>query len=164
VPQQGNTVFYIPRSLDTRERSLLKANSDDWARGTVRVIKCRLCPKAGFENFEIFKRHCGAAEAHPETIKFCVLCGDFFARPDSLDRHYVKWPQECQVVSPAKAETKRLETDRVLREFEERLVYCLKNDEDIGTPFGDIIKEMYPESSKKGCKQQSLLHERRSKS
>jgi len=57
---ERSTVFYIPKSLDTRQRALLKATSDDWARGAIRVIKCRLCPDAGFGNFEIFKRHCKA--------------------------------------------------------------------------------------------------------
>ncbi|KAH9963638.1 hypothetical protein BC827DRAFT_1193297 [Russula dissimulans] len=155
VPRQDNTgssVFYIPRSLDTRQRALLKANSDEWARGTVRVIKCRLCPESGLKDFEVFKRHCNTGEAHPVSISYCEHCGDFFARIDSLHRHCDKRPAECHDVSPAKAEIKRLETGRVLREFEKRLVYCLKNDEDIGKPFADIIKEMYPESSKKGSR------------
>ncbi|KAH9958564.1 hypothetical protein BC827DRAFT_1218860 [Russula dissimulans] len=126
------------------QRALLEATSDDWARGTIRVIKCRLCTNAGFRDFEIFKRHCNAAETHPDDISFCVHCGDFFARPDLLRRHYKKQPPECHDVRPAKAETKRQETERVLREFQERLVYCLKTDEDIGKPFAEIVKEMYP--------------------
>jgi hypothetical protein len=154
-PQEagGSSVFYIPRSLDARQRALLKANSDEWARGTVRVIKCRLCPEARLKDFEVFKRHCNTVEAHPVSISYCEHCGDFFARTDSLDRHKDKRPAECHDVSQAKADTKRLETDRVLREFEKRLMYCLKNDEDIGKPFADIIKEMYPKSSKKGSRQ-----------
>ncbi|KAH9955140.1 hypothetical protein BC827DRAFT_1238416, partial [Russula dissimulans] len=171
VPQQdntpseaeGSTFFYIPRSLDTRQRALLEANSDDWARGTIHVIKCRLCPNVGFGNFERFTRHCNAAETHPASISFCEHCGDFFARPESLERHRKTRPPECYDVSPAKAETKRQETERVLREFNERLMYCLKNDEDIGKRFADVIKEMYPGSSKKKRRQQSGLHERRSK-
>ncbi|KAH9955145.1 hypothetical protein BC827DRAFT_1238454, partial [Russula dissimulans] len=150
---EGSTFFYIPRSLDTRQRALLEANSDDWARGTIRVIKCRLCPNVGFGNFERFTRHCNAAETHPASISFCEHCGDFFARPDSLKRHRKTRPPECYDVSPAKAETKRQETERVLGEFNERLMYCLKNDEDIGKRFADIIKEMYPGSSKKGSRQ-----------
>jgi hypothetical protein len=166
VPQQDNMVYLrggqpakgggeqhrllIPKSLDTRQRALLEATSDDWARGTIRVIKCRLCPDAGFSNFEMFKRHCKAAEAHPSSISFCMHCGDFFTRSDSLDRHYKRRPQECHDVSPAIAETKRRETQRAHKEFEERLMCCLKKDEEVGRPFTEIVKKMYPDSSKRG--------------
>jgi len=66
----SSTAFYIPKNLDPRQSALLEATSDDWARGTIRMIKCRLCPDAGFGNFEVFKRHCKAAEAHPATVSF----------------------------------------------------------------------------------------------
>jgi len=36
------TLFYIPRRLEERYRALFKATSDDWARGAIRVFKCRL--------------------------------------------------------------------------------------------------------------------------
>jgi len=109
---ESSTTFYIPKSLDTRQRALLEATSDDWARGSICVVKCRLCPDAGFGNFEVFKRHCNAAEAHPSSISFCMHCGDFFARSDSLDRHYKRRPLECHDVNPVIAETKWRETQR----------------------------------------------------
>ncbi|KAH9959462.1 hypothetical protein BC827DRAFT_1213847, partial [Russula dissimulans] len=63
-------------------------------------------------------------EAHPEKISFCKYCGDFFARIDSLSRHHHSRPQECHNVSPAKAEMKRRETERVHAECEARLERC----------------------------------------
>jgi len=160
---ESGTRFYIPRGLDTRQRALLDATPDDWARGTVRVLKCRLCPGAGFSNWDIFRRHCSTMEAHPNKISFCRHCGDFFARSDSLIRHYDRRPHECRNVSPAMAETKRRETERVHAECEERLERCLRTNEDIGRPFAQIIKRMYPDSSKRGSRQQNRLKEPRLK-
>jgi hypothetical protein len=153
---QSSTLLNIP-SLEPRHRALLDATSDDWARGTGPVIKCRLCPDADFSKWEGFKRHCNAMEAHPVEISFCGHCGDFFARNDSLNRHYQKQPLECRNASLVTAETKRRETERVHREFEERLERCLETDEEIGRPFAQIIKEMYPNSAKRGSRQQSRL-------
>jgi len=163
VPEEAeiSNRFYIPRGLDARHRALLDATSDDWARGTVRILKCRLCPGAGFSNWDIFKRHCSTMEAHPDKISFCRHCGDFFARSDSLIRHYDSRPHECRNVSPAMAETKRRETERIHAECEERLERCLRTNEDIGRPFTQIIKKMYPDSSKRGSRQQNRLKEPR---
>ena len=158
---ESGALFYIPKTLDTRHKALLDATSDDWARGTVRVLKCRLCPGAGFSNWEIFRRHCNTMEAHPDKISFCEHCGDFFARSDSLIRHYDRRPQECRNASPAMAGIKRRETERVHADCEEKLKCSLKTNEDIGKPFAQIIKEMYPESSKRGSRQQNRLKEPR---
>jgi len=103
-------------------------------------------------------------EAHPASISFCDHCGDFFARRDSLKRHYKSRPIECRDVTPAVAETKRRETVRVHGEFEERLDRCLKSNEEIGRPFARIIREMYPNSSKRGSRQQNRRQKRRSRS
>jgi hypothetical protein len=35
----------------------LEGSSKDWASGTIRVLKCRLCSSADFSNWEDFKRH-----------------------------------------------------------------------------------------------------------
>jgi len=156
---ESSTLFYIPRGLDTRHRALLDATSDDWARGTVRVLRCRLCLDARFSNWDIFRRHCNAVEAHPDKISFCKHCGDFFARRDSLIRHNNSRPQECRNVSPAVAEMKRQETEKVHAECEERLKRCLEMNEEIGKPFAQIIKEMYPKSSKRSSTQQNCLKE-----
>jgi len=149
-------LFCIPR-LDKRCRALLGATSDDWERGAIRVLKCRLCPGAGFSNWGDFKRHCREMEAHPVRISFCGHCGDFFARRDSLKRHCKTRPLECRAVSPIMAEIKRRETTKVHEEFKARLKRCLEKEEDIGRPFSQIIKEMYPKSSKRGSRQQNRL-------
>jgi hypothetical protein len=149
--------FRIPKRLGERHRGLLKATSDDWARGTVRELKCRLCPGAAFSNWEDFKRHCDLMEAHPLKISFCGFCGDFFARADSQARHCKSRPPECLGVTPVEALAKRVETERIHREFQEKLERCLRDDEDIGTPFSQMIKEMFPGSSKRGSRQQSRL-------
>jgi len=158
------TLFYVSRRLDKRCRALLKATSDDWARGAIRVLKCRLCPGAGFSNWGDFKWHCREMEAHPARISFCDHCGDFFARRDSLKRHCETRPSECRAVSLIMAEIKRRETTKVHDEFKARLKRCLKKEEDIGRPFAQIIKEMYPKSSKRGSRQQNRLQKVRSKS
>jgi hypothetical protein len=159
---QGN-LFYISRRLDKRYRALLEASSDDWARGAIRVLKCRLCPGAGFSNWADFKRHCREMEAHPVRILFCDRCGDFFARGDSLKRHRKLRPPECREVSPIMAETKRKETKKAHKEFKERLKHCLKTGESIGRPFAQVIREMYPRSSKRGSRQQNRLRKSRSR-
>ena len=87
-----NALFQIPRKPDQRHKALLEATDDDWARGTIHLLKCRLCPAAGFTNWGLFMRHCDTMEAHPASISFCEHCGDFFARRDSLKRHYKSRP------------------------------------------------------------------------
>jgi hypothetical protein len=39
----------IPMDFTTGYQALLVATQADWARGTVREIKCRLCPNAKFK-------------------------------------------------------------------------------------------------------------------
>jgi hypothetical protein len=149
--------FEIPKRLSQRHKSLLEATSEDLAREEVRELKCRMCPNAGFSNWEDFKRHCDLMEAHPLKILFCKHCGDFFARSDSLERHHKHRPPECFDVSPTEAEAKRTETKRVHEAFKEKLEQCLESDKAIGTPFAQIIKAMYPNSSKRGSRQQRRL-------
>ena len=149
--------FMIPKRLSPRHRGFLRATSEDWERGTVDVLKCRLCPDAGFGNWEDFKRHCDLTEAHPLKIVFCKHCGDFFARMDSLKRHQMSRPPECLSVTPAEAEAKRWETNKVYEAYKEKLEECLKNGEEIRSPFAQIIKEMFPNSSKRGSRQQNRL-------
>ena len=149
--------FKITRRISQRHRDLLQAKSDDWARGSVEVLKCRLCPGAEFSNWEDYKRHCDLSEAHPLKLVFCKHCGDFFARTDSLKRHQTNRPPECLSVTPTDAEAKRVETKKVYEAFKEKLGECLKDDGVIKTPFTQIIKEMFPKSSKRGSRQQSRL-------
>ncbi|KAH9982808.1 hypothetical protein BGW80DRAFT_1555843 [Lactifluus volemus] len=139
-----------PPRLKERHRALLAATQADWERAAVDVLKCRLCPDADFSDFEDFKRHCDTSEAHPLKISFCSHCGDFFARGDALKRHYDKPPGECVKAVADKADLKRRETVRAHKAFEERLARWLKTGEEIGLPFAHLIKEMFPNSSKKG--------------
>jgi len=160
VEQEGDAegaLFRIPKRLSERHSGLLDAMAEDWARALVRELKCKLCPDAGFCNWEGFKRHCGQSEAHPSKVWFCDFCGDFFARIDSLKRHRKDRPAECLSVSRDEALAKRRATERAHREFEARLTRCLKTGEDIGDPFSQIIIDMFPDSSKRGSRQQNRL-------
>ena len=85
--QQEEEYFEIPKFFKTGYQALLVATQADRARGTVRDIKCRLCPKAKFKNWRAFERHCESTETHPLTIHICKSCGDHFARSDSFGRH-----------------------------------------------------------------------------
>jgi hypothetical protein len=157
-------LFQIPRRLGKVYKALLKASSADWACGFVRTLKCRLCPSADFGNWEDFKRHCKYMEAHPFEIVFCDHCGDFFARQDALDRHRRSRPRACVDFDskPAMALSKRQVTEMVHEMFMKRLERCLKTNEDIGVPFSQLIKMIFPNSSKRGSRQQSRLTARTS--
>ena len=157
-PEEPESKFFrISKRLNKRHRALLEATSADWARGAIRVLKCRLCPSAGFGNWNDFKRHCDSMEAHPLKISFCDHCGDFFARRDSLERHCKNRPPQCLDVSLEKAEAKRRKTESAHEEFQARLESCLMTGGEIGMPFSQIVKKMYPISSKRGSRQQSRL-------
>ena len=139
----------IPRILKPRHREFLVATEVELARGVVQDIKCRICPNAPLKTWEDFKRHCDTMEVHPLKISFCDLCGDFFARKDALVRHRKHPPAECKKVTPEEAAAKCRETKRAHVEFVGHLRECLRTGEDIGKGFTQIIKEKYPESSKK---------------
>jgi hypothetical protein len=157
-------LFQIPRRLGKVYKALLKASPADWACGYVPTLKCRLCPSADFGHWEDFKRHCKYMEAHPFEIVFCDHCGDFFARQDALDRHRRSRPRACVALGfkPEMALLKRQVTEMVLKMFMRRLEWCLKTNEDIGAPFSQIIKTIFPGSSKRGSRQQSRLTARTS--
>ena len=155
--QQDDEYFKIPK-LKPEHRALLAAAQD---KLVVPEIRCRLCPGTGLKTWEDFKRHCEAMEAHPLTITFCDKCGDYFARTDSLGRHRGTPPRACTDTSPERAKEKREVTEREHEAFKERLRECLRTGDDIGKPFWQIIKEKFPESSKKqragGKREQSRL-------
>jgi hypothetical protein len=133
------------------------------ARRSVRELKCRLCPGAGFSKWEGFKRHCEHGEAHPQEIWFCQHCGDFFARKDSLKRHQERRPHECYEVTQAEAEAKRIVVREVHDAFEEQLETLLRTNEGTWTPFSQMIKELFPNAStsKRGSRQQCRTKESR---
>jgi hypothetical protein len=153
---EGN-LFKIPKRLSGGHRGLLKATAEDWACGAVREPKCRLCPGAAFSNWEGFKRHCDRTEAHPLELSFCSHCGDCFAREDSLKRHRTNRPPECKSTTPEEALAKQRAIERVHGEFLKELERCLGTEEVIETPFAQMVKDMFPGSSKRGSRQQSRL-------
>ena len=150
--QQGVKKFPFPKTFKPVHKALLASTPQDWSDGGINQIKCKLCPDTELKGWEEFKRHCGTAEAHPLNIMFCDNCGDFFARSDSLERHRAKPPAECRRFTPERrkeADKKHEETQKVHDEFMESLKRFVVTGEDIGMPFCEIIKEMYPVSSKK---------------
>jgi hypothetical protein len=147
--EEATEHFEIPRKFRPRYRLLLQASEADSARRAVQTIKCRLCPNTKLKDFGEFKRHCKTTEAHPLEIRFCDRCGDFFARRDSLKRHLNQLPAGCRKVTPVKAVEKRRVTEEEHENFIRRLEQGLMAGEDIGRSFSQIIKDKYPESSKK---------------
>jgi hypothetical protein len=162
--ERENGGFKITRRLGQRHRDLLRATSEDWAHGTVDVLKCRLCPNAAFANWEDYKRHCNFSEAHPLGIHFCKYCGDFFAQTDSLKRHQTSRPPECLSTTPTEADVKRQATNKAYETFKNKLEGFLRGEEEAGTPFGQIIKDLLPSTSKRGSRQQSRLKAPRAES
>jgi hypothetical protein len=138
----NETGFMIPRRLTERHRSLLMATPEERARGVVGALKCGICPRAGFKKWKGFKkwesfiRHCERSEVNPETYILCRYCGAFFARPDACKRHEEKRPHTCTSVGLAQAEEKRRVTQQV---FAQRIVH------------------LYPDSVKRGSRQQNRL-------
>jgi len=159
-----DNLFYISKRLNEDFKSFLKANSEDFARGSLYELKCKLCPAADLTTWDDFARHCKTAEAHPLEIFICRHCGDFFARYDSLQRHSKNQPPECLRVSPREAENKCTETTRIHEEFKKNLKYYLETNEGNWRPFAQIIREKYPDSSKKGSREQSRLQASRLRS
>ena len=149
--------FRIPEDLNERNQRLLIATQEERARGIVRLLKCIVCPKSGFGNWDNFIRHCERTEAHPKDLAFCRYCGDFFSRPEARDRHEAKRPKQCFNVSPEKAEEKRLVTLREHGGYKVELEAFLTFGVNMGELFCDRIKRLFPDSSKRGSRQQNRL-------
>ena len=149
VQAQEDKLFEIPQDFETGHKALLAAKQTDWARGAVKEIKCRFCPDARLNTWDRFKRHCETSEVHPLKIYLCDDCGDYFGRIDSLKRHHEHQPAKCVDVPPEKASEKCRMTQDAHDKFIARLEGCVGTCKDIGMPFSQIIKNMYPESSKK---------------
>ena len=147
--QEATGLFNIPRKFKPEHRLLLQTSEADYERGGVQEIKCRICPDTKLKDFQEFKRHCRTSETHPLKIYFCNHCGNFFARSDSLKRHRDKPPAGCRNVIPSKATEKRRVTEEVHKDFVRRMRHALRVGEGIGKGFSQIIKDKYPESSKK---------------
>jgi hypothetical protein len=120
------------------------------ARRAVHEIRCRLCPQARFKKWSDFKRHCDCTETHRLSIHFCEDCGDYFTLSDSCQRHRGHRPAECLQATPEKAEAKRIATQTAHDAFRGRLQeYLTTGEEYIGMSFSKIVKDMFPDSSKK---------------
>jgi hypothetical protein len=148
--QEQQRAIDIPSKMSPEHKGLLAASEVDWRKRSIAEIKCRLCPETHLKKWEDFKRHCNSTEKHPLKIVFCGKCGDYFARPDSLKRHLKSPPAECKSVKPRKAEGKREATQTAHEQFIGKLKRFVETGEEIGEPFCDIIKRMFPDSSKKG--------------
>jgi len=166
VPQSAENaedvdLHEIPGNLSARQRSMLQTTQADEERGAVRYIQCKLCPTARFGQWETYKRHCKTCEKHPAELRFCPRCGDYFARPDSGKRHNrdKKHQEACLNTPQAEAREKRQKVERLLREFEARLEYCLRTGEEIGPRFSDIVNKKLTNTSKKISKHESTWSE-----
>ena len=148
----------IPVNLTARQRLMLQMSQAEEKRGAVRVIKCKLCPTARFGKWETYKRHCKSCEKHPAELRFCSTCGDYFGRPDSGIRHRKdkKYQEACLTTSQGEAREKKQKVERLLKEFEARLEHCLKNGEEIGPRFSDIVNKGLTNTSKKVSKKQEI--------
>ena len=141
-------VFTIPKRLKKVYRLFLDATPEDFKGEILHTFKCKLCPGVTFTTWDHFTRHCKTAEPHPLILFFCDHCGDFFARGDSLERHSNN-PGECQDLSHQDAEAKRNETRAIHEEFLSNTIAYLETKQGTWTPFAQVIKEKYPNSSKR---------------
>jgi hypothetical protein len=135
-----------PKEMSPEHRALLVPVR---VSGEIAEYRCRLCPNTYLKTWDDFKRHCDYTETHPLKIAFCDKCGDYFARPDSLKRHLKSPPAACHRVQDKEAVAKRRKTQEAHKEFVDRLKMFMVTGEKFGVPFCDIIKELYPDSSKK---------------
>jgi hypothetical protein len=144
-----DNLFPIPKRLKEGFKLFLDATSEDFERGTLHTLKCKLCHGVNFKTWDHFTRHCKSAESHPLKLHFCNHCGDFFARRDSRKRHSVNWATECRDVAQYEVEAKRNETRAIHKEFLNNMTAYLKTNQGTWTPFAQIVKERYPNSSKR---------------
>ncbi|KAH9080658.1 hypothetical protein EDB83DRAFT_2310838 [Lactarius deliciosus] len=154
VGESQGGLHKIPGNLSVRDRLMLETAQADEERGAVREIKCKLCTtKSPFKTWEIYKRHCKSCEKHPQAskLKFCPKCGDYFGRPDSGVRHRKdkKYQKVCLETSQDEASEKKQTVERLLKEFDARLEHCLRNGEEIGPRFSDIVNKVLTNTSKK---------------
>jgi hypothetical protein len=153
--QAQDSLFQIPENINNWRRAFLMATEEDWKRGAVPQLKCRVCPNSVFKNWTVFNKHADTAEAHPSPseMRYCGRCGDPFGRGDAFARHCKEPPRECVNTSPEKAREKREVTEREHKAFVERVERFQETGEDIGKTFAEIIKEKYPDSCKKRIRQ-----------
>ncbi|KAI0271937.1 hypothetical protein BGY98DRAFT_936904 [Russula aff. rugulosa BPL654] len=135
-------VHHVDSTTQAWDRLLLDASEADFARGAVQAIKCRLCPDTNLKDFEEFK-HAPTSNPFLQSLWRLLRAGD------SLIRHNKKPPAECRKATPVVAAEKRRVTQEAHRAFILRLKHGLLTSEDIERGFSEVIKDRYPESSKK---------------
>jgi hypothetical protein len=146
----------IPGNLSERERLMLETTQAEEERGAVRVIKCKLCPKARLGSWAVYQRHCNTCEKHPSSLDFCPGCGDYFGRSDSGFRHNgKKYKGPCNKKKPD-AKQKMEEVKRFLKAFDARMMHCLKNGEEFKSSFSREMNGRLQNTSKKVSKPEEI--------
>ena len=113
------------------------------------AIKGRICQETNLKNVEELKKHCKDHGDAPTGNPFLQSLATSSAHLDSLKQHQNLPPTDYLKVTPEKSAEKRRVTEEKHRVFIQWLEHRLMTDEDIGRSFSQIIKERYPESSKK---------------
>jgi hypothetical protein len=154
--QDEERLHKIPGNLSERERLMLQTTQAEEERGAVRVIKCKLCPKARLGSWVVYQRHCNTCEKHPSSLDFCPGCGDYFGRSDSGFRHNgKKYKGPCNKKKPD-AKQKMEEVKRFLKAFDARMMHCLKNGEEFKSSFSREMNGRLQNTSKKVSKPEEI--------
>ena len=95
----------------------------------------------------MFKRHCESTKVHSLKI-YLVTTADSFARRDSLQRHRGHPPNTPASRPQAKANESRRENHNTQDELMTMLRGFSRTGEEMGMTFSQIIRDMYPDSSK----------------
>jgi hypothetical protein len=144
---KNDLIYIIPKRLKKEFKRFLDATSEDFERGTLHMLKCKLCHRANLKTWGQFTRHCNTSESHPRELLFCNRCGDFFARLDSLQRHSHNRATECCDVAPHEVEAKRNETMAIHKEFKNNTKAYLETNQGSWTPFAQVVYFLFFESA-----------------
>lgn len=135
-----DNLYQIPGTLTLRQQMMLRITGDEARHQAVHTINCKFCPDVALGSWKRYQRHCDESEAHPVKLTYCDLCGDHFARGDSLKRHARrKNRDDCLSTRPYDAAMKRTTTQWHLDHFNARFEHCLRTGEALGLRFAEII-------------------------
>ena len=151
--EHGEDLRKIPGKLTKRHRSMLLTTQAERERGGVRAIKCKLCPDAQFGSWATFRRHCKDCETHPLELHYCDLCGDYFARLDSRNRHQITKEEACRKTSHDDAKQKKEKVGRLFKAFGARLTHCLESGEGIWPTFSEAASRTLADTCDNTSKQ-----------
>jgi hypothetical protein len=140
----------IPANLSERERLMLQMTQAEEERGAVRVIKCKLCPKARLSSWVIFERHCRSCEKHPSdsgSAQIAAITSHVQTRENvtRIKRHQ----EACHKTSQDEAKKKRENVERIFYAFDAALTFCLKNGLEIGPRFSDVVAPRHSRTLRK---------------